>query len=77
MTSPIFPLLITNDFTLKELINMMETVTLRQSVVFGALNQVINVGSVLITISALDVKMKHAKSKVLQKLQNRKVNEEN
>ena len=77
MTSPIFLLLITNDFTLKELINMMETVTLCQSVAFGALNQVINVGSVLITISALDVKMKNAKSKVLQKLQTRKVIEEN
>ena len=56
---------------------MMETVTLCQSVAFGALNQVINVGSVLITISALDVKMKNAKSKVLQKLQTRKVIEEN
>ena len=56
---------------------MMETVTLCQSVAFGALNQVINVGSVLITISALDVKMKNAKSKLLQKLQTRKVIEEN
>ena len=63
MTSPISLLLITNDFTLKELINMMEIVTLCQSVAFGALNQVINVGSVLIMISALDVKTKNVISK--------------
>ena len=72
-TTLLYLILITNDFTTKELINMLETVTLSQFVAFDALNQALNVGFVPIMISVHDVRIETTNSKLAKDLHSQKV----